>query len=77
MLPFYTPSKHQKIKGFLVFSGGMKWEHWSEMDESGSFYAVIFLAGILFLIHLVQNGPIYSNVLQYSRIYCAKHEVFD
>ena len=24
MFPFYTPSKHQKIKDFLVFSGGIK-----------------------------------------------------
>ena len=31
MFPFYTPWKHQKIKGFLVFSGGIKWEHWSEI----------------------------------------------
>ena len=31
MLPFYTPRKHQKTKGFLVFSGGIKWEHWPEM----------------------------------------------
>ena len=28
MFPFYTPWKHQKTKGFLVFSGGIKWEHW-------------------------------------------------
>ena len=30
MLPFYTPWKQQKKKGFLVFPGGIKWEHWSE-----------------------------------------------
>ena len=32
MLPFYTARKHQKSKGFLVFSGGIKWEYWPEMD---------------------------------------------
>ena len=26
-LPFYTPSKYQKTLGFLVFSGGVKWEY--------------------------------------------------
>ena len=29
--PFYTHRKHQKTFGFLVFSGGVKWEHWPEM----------------------------------------------
>ena len=28
---FYTPWKHQETLHFLVFSGGIKWEHWSEM----------------------------------------------
>ena len=32
MFPFYTPWKHQKILSFLVFSGGIKWDHWPEMD---------------------------------------------
>ena len=32
MFPFYNPWKHQKTKGFLVFSGGIKWEHWPEMS---------------------------------------------
>ena len=31
MLPFYTPCKYQKIKGFLMFSGGIKRLHWEEM----------------------------------------------
>ena len=31
MFPFYTPWKQQKTKGFLVFSGGIKSEHWPEM----------------------------------------------
>ena len=31
MFSFYTPIKHQKIKGFLVFSGGINCEHRSEM----------------------------------------------
>ena len=29
IFPFYAPWKHQKTKGFLVFSGGIKLEHWS------------------------------------------------
>ena len=33
MFPFYTPWKHQKTFGFLVFSWGIKWEHWPEMGE--------------------------------------------
>ena len=31
MFSFYTPWKHQKTFGFLVISGGIKWEHWPEM----------------------------------------------
>ena len=27
MFPFYTPCKHQKTSGFLMFSGGIKWGH--------------------------------------------------
>ena len=26
MFPFYTPRKYQSTFGFLVFSGGIKWE---------------------------------------------------
>ena len=32
MFPSYNPWEHQKAFGFLVFSGGMKWEHWPEMN---------------------------------------------
>ena len=28
MLHFFTPSKHQKIKGFLIFLGDMGMEDW-------------------------------------------------
>ena len=28
MLPFYTPWKHQKTSGLVVFSRGLKWEYW-------------------------------------------------
>ena len=31
MFPFYTLWKYQKTKGFQVFSGAIKWEHWPEM----------------------------------------------
>ena len=34
MFSFYTPWKPQKIKGFLVFLVGIKWEDWPEMDLS-------------------------------------------
>ena len=32
MFPFYTPWKHWKTKSLLVFSGGIKWEHWPELS---------------------------------------------
>ena len=32
IFPFYTPWKHQKTVDFLMVSGGIKWEHWLEMD---------------------------------------------
>ena len=31
MFPLYTPFKHQKTKDFVVFPGGIKWEHWPEI----------------------------------------------
>ena len=31
MFPFYTHWKHQKTFNFLVFWGGIEWEHWPEM----------------------------------------------
>ena len=31
MIPFYTPWKHLKTIGFLVFSVGIKWNHWPEI----------------------------------------------
>ena len=31
VLLFYTPRKHQKARGFLIFSGCMKTEHWLKM----------------------------------------------
>ena len=33
MFSFYTPWKHQKTFGFLVFSGDVKLDHWPEMDK--------------------------------------------
>ena len=34
IFPFYTPWKQQKIKGFLVFSGDLKWEHRPNMSQT-------------------------------------------
>ena len=31
MFLFYTPWKHEKTFSFLVFSEGVKWEHWPQM----------------------------------------------
>ena len=43
MYPIYTPWKHQKTKGFLVFWGDIKWEHWPEMGTTGKAYAGLLL----------------------------------
>ena len=37
MFPFYSPWKHPKTKGFLVFSGALKWEHWTEIGQKYSY----------------------------------------
>ena len=34
MFPYHTPWKHQKVLGFLVFLGGIKWKHWPKMGET-------------------------------------------
>ena len=31
MFLYYISWEHQKTFGFLVFSAGIKWEHWPEM----------------------------------------------
>ena len=36
MLHFYTPCKHQKPGGFLMFSGGILVEYWLKMRQSNS-----------------------------------------
>ena len=33
VLSFYTPWKHQKISGFLMFSGGIENDQWHEMGQ--------------------------------------------
>ena len=43
MFPFYTPWKHHKSKGFLIFWGGIKWEHWPEMVYWSSCYVFEYL----------------------------------
>ena len=35
-ISFYTPWKHKKVKGFMVFPVVTKWEHCPEMCWSGS-----------------------------------------
>ena len=32
MFHFYTPWKRQKIRGSLMFSGGIEMEHWLKME---------------------------------------------
>ena len=33
MSPFYTPWKHQKTVGFLLFSGSIGWENWGPFKK--------------------------------------------
>ena len=33
MFVFYTPWKHQKSLGFLVFSENISWEHWRKIGR--------------------------------------------
>ena len=63
MFPFYTPRKNRKIEGSLVFSEGVKWERWREMDYATdlSVTRVSVIAAVFHqaIIHLVstQNFP--------------------
>ena len=36
LVSFYTPRKHQKTFGFLMFSGGLEKDQWYEMGQAGS-----------------------------------------
>ena len=63
MFPFYTPRKNRKIEGSLVFSEGVKWERWREIDYATdlSVTRVSVIAAVFHqaIIHLVstQNFP--------------------
>ena len=56
MLPFYTPEKYQKTKGFLVFLGDIKWEHWPEKINE--------------FVPMFQVITILANAAEYSRAMC-------
>ena len=45
MFPVHTPWKYRKIFGFLVFSGGINWEHWPEMTKLFSKTLEAFVQG--------------------------------
>ena len=38
--PFLYLLKHQKTKGFLTFSSGIRMEHWTKLGYSRSFWAI-------------------------------------
>ena len=67
MFPFYTPWKHQTTKGSLVFSGGIKWEHWPKWIKKihvlvPSHAAHLKISKILFLTNCI-NSPVYPVVM--------------
>ena len=33
LVSFYNPSKHQKTRGFFMFSGGVERDQWHEMEK--------------------------------------------
>ena len=39
MFPFYTSLKRQRTFDFVVFAGGIKWKHWSDLFY---FYHMIY-----------------------------------
>ena len=43
MFQFYIPWKQKKIKGFLMFSGGIKWEN----QFISEFHSEAFTGGVL------------------------------
>ena len=58
VFPFYTPLKNEKSKNFLFFSGGIKWEHWSEVIFLNLKFLLKFKGFHLGLRHIVwlRNG---------------------
>ena len=61
LIPFDTPIKHQKARGFLIFSGGIKRDQWhetgedvSQISECASDYFILF--------HFFQNFMIFVQV---------------
>ena len=56
IFPFYTPWKHQKTKGYLMFSGGIKWEVWPEM---GLYMKIIFISNFE---HIIDYWDVFKNL---------------
>ena len=73
MFPFYTPWK-QKTFGFLVFSGGRNWEHWTEIGYR-IINSLIFWNSLIFthfrtLIFLPANIYLFIDNYRNSRQRC-------
>ena len=50
-------------KGFMVFSGGVKWEHWSEMGQKN--YGSLFT---LRLLSFFNDRPTLIEILKISKL---------
>ena len=55
VLPFCTPLKHQKCKGFVVFSGDIKWKHWPATSKNRPYYFT-FLRTVFHKFYLVSSA---------------------
>ena len=61
LIPFDTPRKHQKTRGFLTFSGGIKRDQWHEMGKNVS-QSSEWASDYFILFHFFQNFMIFVQV---------------
>ena len=65
MFQFCTPWKHQETFGFLVFAGGIKWEHWTEISlEICGFFHLNFSANIFLELFNFSNYCIFPRIMK-------------
>ena len=76
LISFDTPWKHQKTKGFLIFSEGIKRDQWHEMGELilnqkvFLFTALIVFLGNYFLYCILDNSVLlYFNIILFPIVY--------
>ena len=68
LVSFYTPCKHQKIKGFLMFSGNIERVQWLEIGERN--------LGMVVYVNIANVASLDAILDMFCRSFLSKPEVY-